>query len=383
MQIHFRSRQRAPDELGGVKIPYVGARGGKRHKITWYLILFAVLSPILLLVMGVLGAWLTLTANGTVFLEQQQIRAARAGRITLLNVAAGDVVKAGETLAALDNVELDAAAARNAVERQAAGAARRSASAQQQSASEELPVRERLLRYQQDRRAAIAGLVGQGAATVAELTAADAAVAEAEVGLLQTRAAAARAAGISTAELDHALLESEQRSMTLTSPYGGRVLDILAKQGEYVSPGEPLIVLARIDNPRVVAYASPKFAIGLKVGMTATIRFPDGTRTLARVAEPPTLTQRMPADLVDQFGLRPMTVLLNLLPREKLSDSQRVQGLPVSVRFHYEWESSGIGSIVGAMLGELSRYIRPGAARRRRALSRLLCRPDVYDLSLF
>ena len=143
--------------------------------------------------------------------------------------------------------------------------------------------------------------------------------------------------------------------MTLTSPYGGRVLDILAKQGEYVSPGEPLIVLARIDNPRVVAYASPKFAIGLKVGMTATIRFPDGTRTLARVAEPPTLTQRMPADLVDQFGLRPMTVLLNLLPREKLSDSQRVQGLPVSVRFHYEWESSGIGSIVGAMLGELSR----------------------------
>jgi len=355
MQIHFRSRQRAPDELGGVKIPYVGARGGKRHKITWYLILFAVLSPILLLVMGVLGAWLTLTANGTVFLEQQQIRAARAGRITLLNVAAGDVVKAGETLAALDNVELDAAAARNAVERQAAGAARRSASAQQQSASEELPVRERLLRYQQDRRATLAGLVGQGAATVAELTAADAAVAEAEVGLLQTRAAAARAAGISTAELDHALLESEQRSMTLTSPYGGRVLDILAKQGEYVSPGEPLIVLARIDNPRVVAYASPKFAIGLKVGMTATIRFPDGTRTLARVAEPPTLTQRMPADLVDQFGLRPMTVLLNLLPREKLSDSQRVQGLPVSVRFHYEWESSGIGSIVGAMLGELSR----------------------------
>jgi hypothetical protein len=34
MQVHFRSRQRAPDELGGVKIPYVGARV-KRHKIAW------------------------------------------------------------------------------------------------------------------------------------------------------------------------------------------------------------------------------------------------------------------------------------------------------------------------------------------------------------
>jgi multidrug resistance efflux pump len=354
MQMRFRTRQRPPDELGGVKIPYVGARH-KRHKIAWYLILFAVLSPILLLLSGVVGAWLTLTANGTVFLEQQEIRAARAGRITLMNVAAGDMVRAGETLGALDNPELDAAAARNAVERQAAAAVGHSASAQQQSAAEELRVRERLMRYQQDRRATIASLVREGAATVAELTAAEAAAAEAEVALLQTRAAAARAPGLSTAEVDRDLLESEQRSMTLTSPYSGRVLDILAKQGEYVSPGEPLIVLARIDNPRVVAYASPKFGIRLKVGMVATIRFPDGTRTLARVAEPPTLTQRMPADLVDQFGLRPMTVVLNLLPREKLSDSQRVQGLPVSVRFHYDWESSGIGGVVGAMLGELSR----------------------------
>ncbi len=354
MQMRFRTRQRAPDELGGVKIPYVGARR-KRHKIAWYLILFAVLSPILLLLSSVVGAWLTLTANGTVFLEQQEIRAARAGRITLMNVAAGDMVRAGETVGALDNPELDAAAARNAVERRAAAAAGHSASAQQQSAAEELRVRERLVRYQQDRRATIASLVREGAATVAELTAAEAAAAEAEVGLLQTRAAAARAPGLSTAEVDRDLLESEQRSMTLTSPYSGRVLDILAKQGEYVSPGEPLIVLARIDNPRVVAYASPKFGIRLKVGMVATIRFPDGTRTLARVAEPPTLTQRMPADLVDQFGLRPMTVVLNLLPREKLSDSQRVQGLPVSVRFHYDWESSGIGGVVGAMLGELSR----------------------------
>src|SRR6266481_5428926 len=129
MQMHFRPKQRAPNELGGVKIPYVGTRG-KRHKIAWYLILFAVLSPILLLLSGVVGSWLTLTANGTVFLEQQEIRAARAGRISQLNVAAGDVVKSGETLAALDNLELDSAAARNAVERQAAAAARRSVAAQ-------------------------------------------------------------------------------------------------------------------------------------------------------------------------------------------------------------------------------------------------------------
>jgi biotin carboxyl carrier protein len=225
---------------------------------------------------------------------------------------------------------------------------------QQQAVSEELLLRERVLRYQRERRDAIAGLVQQGAATVAEQNSAESQAAEAEAGVLQARAAAERA-GVNTAEIDHDLIERQQRSMTLSSPYGGRVLELPAKPGEYVTPGEPLVVLARTDNPRVIAYTSPKFGIRLTVGMQATIRFPDGTRTLATVAEPPRLTQRMPVDLVDQFGLRPMTVVLNLTPADHLSENQKVHGLPVSVRFHYEWESSGLGKAVGSLLGALSR----------------------------
>ncbi|MGH8133014.1 MAG: HlyD family efflux transporter periplasmic adaptor subunit, partial [Steroidobacteraceae bacterium] len=244
---------------------------------------------------------------------------------------------------------------RNAVERQAAAAARRAASAQQQTALAELRLKERLVRYQQNRRAAISQLVSEGAATVAELNTAEAAATEAEVGLLQTRAAVEHSPAAATADIDRALLESQRRSMTLVAPFAGRVLELRVNQGEYVSPGEPVVALARTDHPRVVAYASPKFGTRLKVGMHATIRFPDGTRMLAVVAQPPRLTQRMPADLVDQFGLRPMTVVLNLLPAERLNESQRVQGLPVSVRFHYDWESGGIGRVIGAALGDLSR----------------------------
>ena len=73
------------------------------------------------------------------------------------------------------------------------------------------------------------------------------------------------------------------------------------------------------------------------------------------MSEPPRLTQRMPADLVDQFGLRPMTVVLNLQPADRLGENQKVHGLPVSVRFHYDWESSGLGKPIGALLGGLSR----------------------------
>src|SRR5438105_12040522 len=85
MQVRFRSRERPPDQLDGVKILYNKTKG-KGHKIAWYLILFAVLSPILLLLTGVVGSWLTLTANGTVALEQYEVRAPRSGRISQLGV---------------------------------------------------------------------------------------------------------------------------------------------------------------------------------------------------------------------------------------------------------------------------------------------------------
>ncbi|HSY04783.1 MAG TPA: HlyD family efflux transporter periplasmic adaptor subunit [Steroidobacteraceae bacterium] len=354
MQVQFKSKPRAPDELGGVKILYAKARG-KGHRLAWYLILLVVLSPIFVLLSGVVGSWLTLTANGTVSLEQHEVRAVRAARISRLTVAVGDRVEAGATLAELDSLDLDAAAAHNAVERQAAAQAQRGAYAQQQAALDELRLKERYVRYQRQRRDEIAALVDEGAATVAELDTAETAVTEAEVELVQLRATAARMPAASTAEVDHELLERQQDSMILTAPFGGRVLELGARQGEYVAPGEPVVVLARTDTARVLAYASPKFGTQLKVGMQATIRFPDGTRIRALIAEPPPLTQRMPADLVDQFGLRPMTVVLNLLPQERLSETQRVQGLPVTVRFHYAWESSGIGGFVGGLLGDLSR----------------------------
>src|SRR5947208_10623109 len=146
MQVRFRSRERPPDQLDGVKILYNKTKG-KGHKIAWYLILFAVLSPILLLLTGVVGSWLTLTANGTVALEQYEIRAPRSGRINRLGVLAGETVAAGKTIAVLDSLELDAAAARNAIERQAPAGVPRP----QEGAGEPVLPRERGVRYQGER----------------------------------------------------------------------------------------------------------------------------------------------------------------------------------------------------------------------------------------
>src|SRR5215469_1431401 len=112
MQVNFRPRERVPDEIGGVKIPYLKKARGTGHKVAWYLILLGVLSPILYLATGVGASWLTLTANGSVTLQPQEVRATDAGFVKQLPIRAGDPIEHGETLAVLDNYELDAAAAR-------------------------------------------------------------------------------------------------------------------------------------------------------------------------------------------------------------------------------------------------------------------------------
>jgi multidrug resistance efflux pump len=355
MRVNFRPRERAADEVGGMKIPYLKKARGTRHKIAWYLILLGVLSPILYLASGVAGSWLALTANGTVTLEPRQIRATESGFVARLPIRPGDKVERGETLAVLDSYELDAAAARAGLQRDASAAARDSARRERQARWAEVRSREQALSYLQTRRSTIEKLFRQGAATDAELTSATYEVTEAQAALARTQAAlASESASGDPTSADRVLIERRLRSLTRLSPYGGRVLQVLATPGEYVTAGEPLAVVASLDHPHVVAYVPPRYATRLAIGSVATLRFPDGTKLQASISALPGVTDRMPADMVDQFGLRPTTVVLDLLPATPWPDAERIQGLPVSVRFRYGWESTGPGRLLGKLLGWIS-----------------------------
>lgn len=348
MRVNFRPRERAPDQIGGVKVSYIGKARGTGHKLAWYLLLLAVLSPILYLATGVVGSWLALTANGTVTLDPQEVRATDSGFITRLPIRPGDRVERGETLAVLDNYELDAAAARQAIEPRA--------SAARQAELTELRSREQALAYLQTRRSALATLFREGAATAAELSAATYAVTEAQAALASAQEALAADSGSGAGDsADRQLIARRLHALRRPSPCDGRVLQVLVTPGEYVTAGESLAVVASLDDPHVIAYVPPRDAAQLEIGTLATLRFPDGTQLHATISELPEVTARMPADMVDQFGLRPMTVVLDLLPAARWPASERIQGLPVSVRFHYGWESAGPGRLLGKLLGWLSR----------------------------
>jgi len=353
MRLRFK-RTRAPDELDGVAIPYDKTRRST-HRLAWYLILGLVLSPILYLGMRALAASLSRTANGSVVLDELQISASEAGRVRKIAVNPGDRIAAGEMLAALDSADVDAALARNDAELAGLRAASRGAGAQRTAIGRELALLDGSVQYQRNRRAAIDALFRRGAATRAELDAATADLTAAETSALRARRdLVAQTPGTDVASAEHSVLEKRLDALTVHAPFDGRVLAVPVKPGQYVAAGDPLIAIARLEEPRVIAYVSPKFATRLEVGGTATVYFPDGARLRTRIAATPKLAARMPPDLVDQFGLRPMTIVLQLLPQQRWPHAELVAGLPVVVRFESPWENTAAGSWLARTLGWLA-----------------------------
>jgi multidrug resistance efflux pump len=195
----------------------------------------------------------------------------------------------------------------------------------------------------QDRLAATHKLVAAGAATAAEEREAQVAVDQAQATVLRLRhdidTAGTRAVATSESdELTRLLARRDQLVVRALS--AGRVIDIVATEGEFIGAGDPVMIIGSNTEPQVLAYVSPDIAPKLTTGSRATIRFPDGSKAQGYVAEQPMLTRRMPADLVDQFGVRPMTVVLHLQADHPWPASQRIHGLPVTIRFHYQWEPS-------------------------------------------
>jgi multidrug resistance efflux pump len=342
MKIRFhRAARSSPEAIDGLKVPYPPAKR-RAPKWRWYLILALVLSPAAYLAFSTLAGALTWSANGSVFLEQYELRAPSAGRIVALHARVGEQVSVAAILAQLENPDLD----------DAIGAARGRASTLPSNAAharplllEELAVHQRALAAQEERLAATELLVREGAATAAELREARIAADQAMATVLQLRdrigeltGPGSRSSGGFGSQTELVRLDGQRARLSVRAGADGRVIDVLVSDGEYVAAGQPLVSIGRSSEPSVLAYVSPEISSRLAVGSTATIRFPDGTTATSVVAERPMLTRRMPPDLVNQFGVRPMTVVLHLKTNTAWPASQRIHGLPVSVRFHYGWE---------------------------------------------
>ncbi len=336
MRVRFhREARTTPEAVDGLKVPYAPAKR-KSPKWRWWLILAVVLSPALYLVFTALRSVLILSANGTVMLEQYEIRATGTGQLVELATVQGALVSKGQVLARIRDASLEAAIAAGRTQRREPRTMDRRTEAGLRA---ELDVHQRVLSAAEERVAVVKELVENRAATSGELREAQMAADEASVAVLRLqRQLAGQPVDETPPDKDLQRLQATREQLIIRAPVSGRVLEVLAGRGEFVTAGTPLLQVAADNDPSVLAYVDPEVSSKVKVGTRATITFPDRSKVQAVVADRSMLTRRLPADLVNQFGARPITVVLDLQTHAPWSESHQIHGLPVTVRFHYDWE---------------------------------------------
>jgi membrane fusion protein YbhG len=237
----------------------------------------------------------TVTVAGTVEIREVRLAPLASGRLVRLLRDEGDTVRAGDTVAVLEQPGLDALIAQRRAQAEAASARTAeitAALADSQRAANDL-ARARPLRE--------SGVVSpqQFDALVSAAAAA--------TGRLQAVRAAARESEAARAGL--AVTQSVRDQLTLIAPADGIVLTRFAEVGEAVGTGVPVVSLGLVREPWVRAYIGERHLPRLAVGQPVTVRldaYPD-TAFAGRIVEispraeftpRAALTERERADLV-------------------------------------------------------------------------------------
>jgi HlyD family secretion protein len=276
---------------------------------------------------------------GTVDAYQVVVSPKIMGRIEKLNVDDGTAVKAGDLIAVLDSDELRAEQAAYAAslkgthhriaemtatyqltkgetsstveqaEAQVANtqaqldAARANLQRSQQNYDRIMPLFKNGIAAKQDADNAEADLIWQKANVAAAVKAIDAARANLAVAQARTHqtTAADRTIAESRAQAENAKFQLNQVNTrlgytTVLAPINGIVTTRVARQGEVVNAGSPIVTLVDLDDSWVYADAPETQAVNIALGDEFKIRLPNGKTTTGRVtfknAEAEFATQR-------------------------------------------------------------------------------------------
>jgi HlyD family secretion protein len=262
------------------------------------------LSPLALaaIVAACAGSSNTLTVAGTVEIREVRLSPLASGRLQRLLKDEGDSVRAGDTVAVLDQPGLAELIEQRRALAEAAStrtAEIRAAEADSQRTANEL--------------ARTRGLAAQGIASPQDLDRLLAAAAAAAARLQSVRASvresqAAHAAAAAT--------EAIRDELVLVAPADGIVLTRFAERGEVIAAGMPVVSVGLVRAPWIRAFVGERFVARLRTGQDVRIRvdgYPDTAfaGTISEIAPRAeftpraALTERERADLV--FGIKVAT----------------------------------------------------------------------------
>lgn len=243
-----------------------------------------------------------MTVAGTVEIREVRLGPLASGRLQRLLKDEGDSVRAGDTVAVLEQPGLDALIEQRRALAAAAAtrtAEIRAAEADSQRLANDL-ARARVLRQQGiTSPQEVERLQSAAAAAAARVQAVRASVGESQ---------AARAGAQAT--------ESIRDQLVVISPADGIVLTRFAERGEVIAAGVPVIAVGVVRDPWIRAYVGERFVARLRTGQVVRIHvdgYPDTafagqiTEIAPRAEFTPraALTERERADLV--FGIKVAT----------------------------------------------------------------------------
>lgn len=337
MKIRFASeKERQPTREQGLKVLYAP---GKRlaFRVRWYLILFAVVSPLLFLSGRWLLTLLLIEAPAQVVLPVVEIRAHSQGQVKRVAVQAGDLVQAGQVVIELDNPEwrerlrLLGSAPVDAANKPRASPAE----------DGERSVIGAQLDRAEDRLRQIVSLFEQGAATRGELQAAfearDARLRE-QYQLEQRRLVATPMATDNferERELERGWLDSRLAGLSLHATHSGRIQQIHVSEGEGVGPGTLMLSVATEEPAQVWVYLDAKHISQASVGKPLTLIFPGGEKRPARVIRAVSEAAMAPADLRLPFSAAQRSLRVLVEPQGGIPDAWRIDHLGLRARFPY------------------------------------------------
>ncbi|HWR38447.1 MAG TPA: HlyD family efflux transporter periplasmic adaptor subunit [Patescibacteria group bacterium] len=346
MKISFSTNKKQDAAIeNSVKLPYAAA---KRvfPRVRWLLILVVVAAPFLLFMGKILLDWLFVTSPGTIWLDKRTINSSEAGTVEKVFYHKGDMAEPDTVMFRVkrkipeNRIEQIAflEAERDAAKMGNAGVAR--------SGSAGIELAQQSVAYYEKIRDNAKFLFDQGAATKAELDAAENKAREAKTSWLMMASAAAApadssvpaAGAVRMAQVEqslHSLKKMTEEFVDIKSGQGGKVNSVAVSEGQSFAAGEPLAVVADADQIHIVTYVDPNEFKKISIGTVATVKILGTDRKIKAVVEqPPVVVDNIPNGISAKFypvNMRGVQIFLKVLA--PLQPEETIEGLPVVV----EW----------------------------------------------
>jgi HlyD family secretion protein len=213
------------------------------------------------------------TMGGSGFIEATSVvvSAETTGRLEALFTDEGARIDRGASIGVIDSTTVKLELSRAAAQRRAGITALDVSRITIEQAREDVD----LARKEFDR---VSSLIGKGSVDQQRYDQVKARYEQAQLAERQARATvAAREADLERIDAEIALLARRLENCYPASPVAGTVVDKFAEPGELLSPGRPIVEIAKTDTVWVKVYLPSKHLTAIELGETASVDPEDGT----------------------------------------------------------------------------------------------------------